>query len=45
MSMSSLTAVLILAAAALLILLEKSRQRRISTEYDEMQLRLRAKGA
>ena len=45
MSMSSLTAVLILAAAVLLILLEKGRQRRISTEYDEMQLRLRAKGA
>ncbi len=45
MNISGLTAVFILAAAAFLIWHEKSRQRNISQEYDEMQLRNRAKGA
>ena len=45
MNISGLTAVFILAAAAFLLWHEKNRQKNISREYDEMQLRLRAKGA
>ena len=34
-----------MAVAAFMIWHEKSRQKRISQEYDEMQLRIRGKGA
>lgn len=45
MNYSILMAVGFIAAAAVLIWLEKNRQKRISQEYDEMQLRIRGKGA
>lgn len=45
MSYSILMTALFIAAAAFVIWHEKNRQKRISQEYDEMQLRIRGKGA